>query len=103
MSPPETFEDLALHYLADLQRQQREGAPMAHPIPVFHIGRSWAGTAIEDACPCPKAPCGLVDGAQPRHPDCTEHTFTQSIRQGHAASACPAVTTASYVPPAVTR
>jgi hypothetical protein len=47
----------------------------------FHIGRSWSGHPLEDGCPCPKAPCGLVDM------DRTERS--KSIRQSHPASECP--------------
>ncbi|MFJ5638686.1 hypothetical protein [Streptomyces sp. NPDC093223] len=51
-----------------------------------HFGRSWTGHAIEDNCPCAKAPCGLV--AQPSD-ECTEHRPTKSTRQSHPADACP--------------
>ena len=56
-----------------------------------HIGRSWTGHHIEDACPCPKAPCGLVD-AMTIDPDCNQHSMTaaKSIRQMHRADDCPA-------------
>ena len=26
----------------------------------YHVGRSWTTHELEDACPCPQAPCGLV-------------------------------------------
>lgn len=57
----------------------------------YHIGRSWAGHEIEDACPCPKAPCGLVDPDK-ANPDCEHHPLTRSksMRQGHPADQCPA-------------
>lgn len=51
-----------------------------------HFGRAWAGHAIEDACPCTKAPCGLVAETSP---ECTEHSTTKSTRQSHPADACP--------------
>lgn len=60
---------------------------------VLHIGRSWSGHDIEDGCPCPKAPCGLVVTSSVA-PDCREHGYVngaKSMRQGHAASRCPAV------------
>ena len=54
----------------------------------LHLGRSWAGTALEDACPCTKGPCGLAisESAQ-----CPEHSFAaaKTIRQAHLADACP--------------
>jgi hypothetical protein len=55
----------------------------------WHSGRAFSGTAIEDACPCPQAPCGLVDGAQPRDSGCVQHAFNKTIRQSHRASDCP--------------
>lgn len=55
-----------------------------------HFGRSWSGHDIEDACPCTKAPCGLV--SEPSA-ECTEHTGTKSTRQSHPADACPGATT----------
>lgn len=56
-----------------------------------HIGRHWHGHDIENACPCPKAPCGLVvEGTAV--PECTQHPAarSQTIRQSHLATACPA-------------
>ncbi|MCX4575648.1 hypothetical protein OHB41_21130 [Streptomyces sp. NBC_01571] len=52
----------------------------------YHFGRAWAGHAIEDNCPCKKAPCGLVSETSP---ECTEHGTTKSTRQSHPADACP--------------
>jgi hypothetical protein len=54
-----------------------------------HIGRSWNGHPLEDECPCPKAPCGLVLGAE-RSPDCEQHDGTRTIRQAHDEKDCPA-------------
>jgi len=55
-----------------------------------HVGRAWTGTRIEDECPCPKAPCGLVDTSQ-TDPACEHHPVVRgkSIRQGHPADECP--------------
>lgn len=55
-----------------------------------HIGRSWPGSGnpIEAKCPCPKAPCGLVNDST-RDPDCAQHSASKTIRQGHAAEKCP--------------
>lgn len=55
----------------------------------LHVGRGFTGHRIEDECPCPKEPCQLVTLAD-AHPDCTQHTFTKTIRQAHLASECPA-------------
>ena len=58
-----------------------------------HVGRSWSGTRIEDICPCPQEPCGLVDLGR-THPDCDEHppSRAKSMRQIHDAARCPAAT-----------
>jgi hypothetical protein len=57
-----------------------------------HIGRSFTGTALEDTCPCPKAPCGLVV-QDTIDPACEQHAWThaKSMRQSHTAGSCPAV------------
>lgn len=56
---------------------------------VWHVGRSAFGTALEDGCPCPKEPCGLVVRAK-AVPECTEHPLERhkTIRQGHPANRC---------------
>ena len=61
--------------------------------PGQHVGRTWSGTRIEDTCPCPKEPCGLVN-LDRTHPDCTEHPprRAKSMRQIHDADRCPAAT-----------
>lgn len=51
-----------------------------------HFGRAWSGHAIEDTCPCTKAPCGLVADVAI---ECTEHNASKSTRQSHPADACP--------------
>ena len=58
----------------------------------WHIGRAWVGHAIEDVCPCPKAPCGL---AIPSEVICEDHhpadwRNDKTIRQAHEAHNCPA-------------
>lgn len=62
----------------------------------FHVGRSWRGTAIEDACPCPQEPCGLVDIGR-ADPGCGHHPpkLAKSMRQGHSADRCPRIRAAS--------
>ncbi|MEU2180257.1 hypothetical protein [Streptomyces thermolilacinus] len=61
------------------------------PLTVHHIGRSWTGHEIEDNCPCPKAPCGLVPQDQVTE-TCREHHWSTAptIRQSHPATHCPA-------------
>lgn len=55
---------------------------------IWHIGRSWNGHPLEDECPCPQEPCGLV--AQDKvDPSCEQHKLNQTIRQSHSVSACP--------------
>ncbi|MFD3835344.1 hypothetical protein ACFWWC_03680 [Streptomyces sp. NPDC058642] len=51
-----------------------------------HYGRAWTGHEIEDACPCIKAPCGLVAQSVPW---CTQHRADKSTRQSHPADSCP--------------
>lgn len=59
--------------------------------PAFHFGRAWSGHEIEDACPCPQAPCGLVSSHEVR-PDCGHHAMVaaKTLRQRHVATECPA-------------
>ncbi|MFB7823852.1 hypothetical protein [Streptomyces hydrogenans] len=59
---------------------------MAH-----HIGRSWGGPShIEALCPCPLAPCGLVDRDNVDS-ECQQHPVgrMKTIRESHAAEDCP--------------
>ncbi|NUS82998.1 MAG: hypothetical protein HOY75_09640 [Streptomyces sp.] len=60
-----------------------------------HYGRAWAGHEIEDACPCIKAPCGLVAQSVP---ECTQHRADKSTRQSHPADACPGPDQTTAVP-----
>ncbi|MFD0146192.1 MULTISPECIES: hypothetical protein [unclassified Streptomyces] len=55
----------------------------------IHIGRSWTTHEIEDTCPCPKAPCGLVIWRQVTDA-CSEHHWSaaKSMRQSHPAERC---------------
>jgi len=57
-----------------------------------HIGRSWVSTDLEDECPCPQEPCGLVDRAKVLD-SCKQHPpkACKTIRQGHMARNCPGV------------
>ena len=59
----------------------------------WHIGRSFQGTRLEDACPCEKAPCGLVTHEAAEKANCPEHRIdsAKTIRQAHLASKCPAI------------
>lgn len=56
---------------------------------VVHVGRSFVGHHLEDGCPCPKEPCGLV--ADVKVLNCPEHSWQsgKTIRQTHAAQDCP--------------
>jgi hypothetical protein len=69
-----------------------------------HIGRSFPGMAadIEAACPCPKAPCGLVVQDEVTAA-CGQHHWSaaKTIRQSHSASECPAATAAEAAPSVV--
>lgn len=59
-----------------------------------HVGRSWPNLAphLEDECPCPQEPCGLVD-LDKVDPSCTQHTLAaaKTIRSSHAPERCPGV------------
>lgn len=59
-----------------------------------HISRGWPGNLfIEDMCPCPQEPCGLVAMARV-DPECEQHAVGRSktIRNSHPAGKCPALT-----------
>jgi len=68
--------------------------PPAVQVERWHTGRSWTGHEIEDDCPCPKEPCGLVDTGR-AVAECLQHPVgrAKSMRQGHRAGACPAAPT----------
>ncbi|GGX26816.1 hypothetical protein [Streptomyces chryseus] len=58
-----------------------------------HVGRSWDGPGdIEATCPCPKAPCGLIDRDNVSD-ECDQHPYEhmKSIRTRHSADDCPGV------------
>lgn len=56
-----------------------------------HVGRSWEGHPLEDECPCPKEPCGLVRVSR-ADPTCEQHPIARArtIRQAHPPERCPA-------------
>lgn len=54
----------------------------------MHVGRSWSGHWVEDECPCPKAPCGLIVMST-ASPECEQHDGTRTIRQSHFENECP--------------
>lgn len=56
--------------------------------PDVHSGRAWSGHVIEDKCPCPQQPCGLVKLSE-ADPECPEHRMDKTLRQGHAEKDCP--------------
>lgn len=55
-----------------------------------HVGRSWVGHWMEDACPCPQEECGLVDWDK-IDPECPQHSLTaaKTLRQIHDNVKCP--------------
>ncbi len=59
---------------------------------VWHVGRSFEGHPLEDECPCPKEPCGLVMLSRAA-PECDQHPMSRNktIRQSHLAERCPGV------------
>jgi hypothetical protein len=60
----------------------------------WHMSRGWPGhTHVEDACPCPQEPCGMVAYGR-IDPHCQEHPPERgkTIRDSHPASLCPALT-----------
>lgn len=64
---------------------------MVSEIPDMHWGRAWNGHEIEDACPCPKELCGLVN-VRTVDQECPQHAWkaAKSTRQGHRSKDCPA-------------
>lgn len=68
------------------------GHGFAEVHPELHIGRSWPGMRpeMEEGCPCPKEPCGLVNVSKVV-PDCPQHSLNaaKTIRQGHRPEDCP--------------
>lgn len=58
----------------------------------LHIGRSFTGHTVEDACPCPQEPCGLIDQTR-TSTECEHHAFwaAKTIRQAHSAGQCEGV------------
>jgi len=64
---------------------------------IVHIGRSWEPDQhLEIACPCPKAPCGLVLMSGTNDPDiiyCEQHdpAEARTMRQIHNDTHCPSM------------
>lgn len=58
----------------------------------LHVGRSWSGHPLEDECPCPQEPCGLVAFSKV-DPECVQHggspLMAKTIRQSHSPEDCP--------------
>ena len=54
-----------------------------------HIGRSWTEHPLEDACPCPQEPCGLIAVTR-IDPACGQHALAagKTIRQSHTPERC---------------
>ncbi|MFJ2298126.1 hypothetical protein [Oerskovia paurometabola] len=64
-----------------------------------HIGRSFDGHPLEDTCPCPQEPCGLIDVAR-IDPTCPQHALAAgaTIRQAHIPERCPMTAATSPKP-----
>lgn len=64
-----------------------------------HIGRSFDGHPLEDACPCPQEPCGLIDVSR-IDPTCGQHSLAagKTIRQSHTPERCPVTAPTSPKP-----
>lgn len=75
-----------------MSTENQAGTAGWQPPSHMHVGRNWTGHRTEDECPCPKAPCGLVDRDE-TDPECTQHPFgrTKTMRQGHTADLCPGI------------
>jgi hypothetical protein len=71
---------------------------MAETLHVTHMGRSWSGSELEDECPCPKAPCGLVP-SDTVDPKCDQHApeRCKTMRQVHSSAVCRPRTTVRYI------
>lgn len=56
-----------------------------------HIGRSFKPGSIEQECPCPVLPCGLVSQQAANEVDCPQHALgsAKTIRSAHDADKCP--------------
>jgi hypothetical protein len=56
----------------------------------YHVGRSFSGSTIEDACPCPQEPCGLIRMDRARA-GCLQHALgrAKTMRQAHPGGECP--------------
>lgn len=60
----------------------------------IHIGRSFPGIYhVEENCPCPQLPCGLVEINHAVEIDCPEHNpvHAKTFRSNHRADQCPGV------------
>lgn len=59
-----------------------------------HVGRSFPGRYhLEESCPCPQLPCGLVSVGHAVDINCPEHNpaHAKTFRNSHLASQCPGV------------
>jgi uncharacterized small protein (DUF1192 family) len=79
------LRDVTIRRLKAELAKARQSTSASH-----HIGRSWDSHPLEDACPCPQEPCGLVD-REKADPTCTQHAAgrCKTMRQGHRAGDCP--------------
>lgn len=60
----------------------------------FHMGRSWSGHHMEDECPCPQEPCGLI-ARENAVESCPQHYFgrAKTMRSIHRAEDCAKIVT----------
>lgn len=55
----------------------------------FHMGRSWSGHHMEDECPCPQEPCGLISRKKVVD-NCPQHALgsSKTMRSIHLEEDC---------------
>ena len=56
----------------------------------LHVGRSWTSHPLEDECPCPQEPCGLIAMSK-IVAECPQHALgaAKTFRQTHMPENCP--------------
>lgn len=89
------YSERDLHEMLNDDAQDELAVTVSNPYidEMDHIGRSFDGPGLlEEACPCPKQPCGLVAKGDAERVDCPEHALraAKTIRSWHAAENCPA-------------
>lgn len=89
---PESSGTGAIHINTETGETFAELFPPLPALPDMHMGRSWSGSRLEDACPCPQEACGLISGRR-ASPDCDQHRLGsgKTMRQIHVEDKCPGV------------